>query len=451
MKFKSISSFNWVLAGVLGSVLATSIAIAGGAEASKTTATGTPAGLNLFDYLTVTTSPFTGVATAADASDVLSQAASMNRDITVMKDRQQMEQKLESIGRTLGFRPIIEISGKAEVMALENWGYTSTDGDVNLSTVLLDFNAVVSPWASAFIEFAFDDSPSSTGNRVDNSNIFLRNGFINIGNLDVEPFYGTAGQMFAPFGRYFSTLITTPATQSLGRIANRVAVVGYYKNGFNLNGYFYGGEENVGGASPFKQGGGSVDYKAKFANDASLELGAGLTSSISESQGMQDNGNPDGLFQGFSPAGNHEEHRVPAVDGHIEFVKAPFYLVGEFVGAVKSYAESDLTFNDSGADPKAAHIEGAYTHSFGSQSVNFVLAGDHTWEALGANLPQNSVTVNVNTSFWKNTIESIEWRHAWDYSTHDSATGLDDDGDFATDFGTGKQSNLLLAQVGAYF
>ncbi len=38
--------------------------------------------------------------------------------------------------------------------------------------------------------------------------------------------------MYLPYGRYSSNMITAPLTLSLGRINDRAALLGYYKDGF---------------------------------------------------------------------------------------------------------------------------------------------------------------------------------------------------------------------------
>ncbi len=178
---------------------------------------------------------------------------------------------------------------------------TGAQGDVNVDKAEIDVNAMASRWAAAFMSLQFSDAPPITGSRVENSRVYLARGFLTIGNLNVTPFYFTLGQMYVPFGRYAGGMVTAPLTLSLFRTLVRAAVIGYSQHGMYAQLYGFRGNQVNGGHSPMKQGGLNLGFKHKTGN-GSFDFGAGVISSVTDSEGMQNNRLPGtfGVGTGFA-------------------------------------------------------------------------------------------------------------------------------------------------------
>ena len=185
---------------------------------------------------------------------------------------------------------------------------------------------------------------------------------------------------------------------------------------------------------------------------------------MTDSQGIGNTGATAPRFPGFTNIDNPFlpqnqypfEHTVPGADVHTEISYGPWSLAAEFLGAVTEFSAQDLTYNGDGADPKAMHIELSRTFPIVNQNYTAGVAYGHSWESVGLNLPQQSIIGYLRTSFWKNTIQQIEFRHDQDYSTDDSSTaavnfGNEDSGGPFCNHGTGKSRDMLLAQLGVYF
>lgn len=423
---------------------------------------GSAAPYNLMPYITVSTSPYIAQKTAFDASDIWSQQSSMNEDLFLLQYKQGFEHALEKANTSLSHRPIVEISGAIEGLATQTFnGFdTGASGSITLNTMELDINAMASKWATAFMSIQFDNAPPDTGSRVTNSRLYLSRGFAVIGNLDVTPIYMTVGQFYLPFGRYASYMLTAPVTLSMSRINDRALLVGYAKNGLFASIYAFPGIDSNNNNTVFTQGGANLGYKFPIGNNASFAIGGGYVSNFPDSQGMAGTGgngpgdDEPAQFPGFANVGTGStypfEHNVGGADIHSEISYGQWMLVGEFISATNSFAEEDLSFNNSGAAPKSSHVELWKTFRVVNRDYMLGASYGHTWEALGLNLPENSFTGYVRTSFWKNTVEQLEFRHDIDYSSGDIATGASDFGDFQN-FGSGDTRNILLAQVGVYF
>ncbi len=414
--------------------------------------------------VTVTTSPWFGANTAYDASDLLYEISSMNEDMTLLQHRQNLEQALSKVGDTLDNRALIEISGGVEGQVLYNDNFTGSDnGSVNLSTAELDVVPMVSTWANAFFSLDYDTSPASTGSRNPRGEVYLKRGFLTIGNLDRSPIYFSIGQMYAPYGRYSSALLTAPLTLSMMRILAPTVRLGFFYNGFYGALYGFDGDTNTGN-NFIREGGVNLGYK-NTTSFGHVEGGLGYVTNIADSQGMQNNGlsvnnNSNGVstqFGGFGQTvrvnnqpGNNLSGSVAGADSHLEVGVGNWYFIGEYMTAVQRFAAQDMTFNFQGARPAAMHTEVDYTWHYDGKPWTLGAAYGQSWQGLALNLPQHSYWVLLSTSLWKDTVESIEYRHDSNYAVQaaGSVTGAQIG---VPDVNVGGTRNLVTAQVGVYF
>ena len=160
-------------------------------------------------------------------------------------------------------------------------------------------------------------------------------GFVNVGNLDKSPFYFTAGQLFVPFGRYSSAMISSPLPLRLARTKSRPFILGYKsQNAFGPYAAVYGfkSDTKLGHAGI---GGVNLGYTIKKGY-LSGDMGVGYISSLTDSTGMQDTGStPFTTFGGFASATNGSEliHQVPGVDVHGNISFDRYSLTAEWVGS----------------------------------------------------------------------------------------------------------------------
>ena len=429
--------------------------------------------------LTVTTSPLTGNTMAGDASDILEQMSKMNQQLTLLQQQATFMNYLAAEGTSLT-RPVIELSGglEGQLYYVNGFNISPNPNGINLSTAQLDVNAMVSSWASGFMAIEYNNAPISQGNRQPIGSLYIDRGFMTLGNLNQFPVYFSGGEMYAPFGRYSSLMLTDPITQSLGQIRSPTALLGYSQYGIYASLYGYSGEQTSGGDPIIKQGGTDVGYKYLFGTNGgySFDNGIGVVSNIADSQGLQDTGNPSNdpnnqaEFQGFAATNNGDAnylvYRVPAIDAHSTLSVGNWTILAEFVGALESFNQQDLAYGtvvngvpiEQGAQPQAVHTEVDYAWNFFNKPINFGVDYDHSWQALGAYLPQESFTGDISMSVIANTILTFEYRRDEDYATTDVANGGNsyppggDVPESMDDFyGTGEGRNTYLAQLGVYF
>jgi hypothetical protein len=398
-----------------------------------------------------------------DPSAFLSFQSSMSQGMFFLEQQQAWEKQLKNGTLPYEKQPTVILGGKLEALG---YGGSSFNGpnsnNIDLATAELEVFAQASSWASAFFAIDYNSAPLNTvltgsGNTINNSGFYLNRGFITIGNLNKSPIYLSLGQMYAPFGSYSTNMLSNPVTKVLGRAPIRAAQLGYDKDGFNTSVYVFNGAANTGNTT-INNWGANAGYQFKV-RDVAVGLGTGFINNMADAQGAQLINAPDGTFKGFSQNPSTEQiiHYVPGVDLNLSIAKGPLYFLAEGVGATRQYDVRDMTFNGAGAQPKAAHFETGYNFKlFGKKSI-FNVAYEQTWDGLAMGLPKNSYVATLNTSIWKNTVETLEFRHDVNYAATDISTG-------ACSFESGGQKftvcpgptsggsqNTVLAQFGVYF
>lgn len=401
----------------------------------------------------VTTSPYLGIRSAHDGSDLIVNLPTMNEDLRILKQRQRLK---NSMGHSpCAQRPLVEISG--DVIGQMYYTETFQDSsrhDIDLTGARFDVLGEVSDWAFGYISMNYDNGrvasllPGS-GVRLKNSRFFLKRGFLTIGDLDCSPVYFSLGQMFVPFGRYSSGTISGTLTSAVGRTNARAALLGYYQNNLFASVYAYRGDSHV-GDSGVNSWGLNVGYDIDNCYGVSGQVGAGYIANIADSLGMQSPSYYKG-FRGFGFSSETEQlvHRVPGYNLHTNLSYDWFSGLVEFVGTTRSFAAADMSFNDSGARVNALHVEFKARPVFAEQKFNVALAYGRTWEALALDLPKHSYIAAVSTSFWKNTIESVEYRHDVNYDASSRAGGNGSDPN--PEFSTGGKRNSVIGEIGVYF
>lgn len=227
------------------------------------------------NYVTFTTAPFLGNKTAYNGSDLLYNLSSMNEDLTLLQHNQAIINQMAAQGYKLD-RPVIEASGAliGQIESASGFGVGPSNTGISLSTGELDLHAIASSWATAFMSIDYTGGPTSTGNRAPNTSIYLSRGFATLGNLDVTPFYLTAGLMYVPFGSYTTGILSTPIVESMGRINSPAVLVGYNPNqNFNAQVFGYQGSQSSGPNNIIQQSGANAAYKYIFKNNNNVSGG----------------------------------------------------------------------------------------------------------------------------------------------------------------------------------
>lgn len=404
----------------------------------------------------VVSSPYLGSRPAFDGSDYLVNISSINRDIRLMQQRRNLYRTYEKVGYSAPNMPIIMISGKAEPMGYfgrsDNNNYV---GDWTFASSELDLAAFLNDKVEAYMGIAYNQAPPPGGGpRVNNSLFGLNMGFINIGDLDETPFYLTAGQLYAPFARYSTAMVSAPLTMIFSRVRTRPVILGYKSQsdtGPFAAAYAFRSDTTLGNHAA---GGLNWGYIVN-AHDFTGEVGVSFLSSVDDSAGMQFTGpTQSGTFAGFASLNNGSENvaKVPTGGAHLTISFDRYNLTAEWVTNLSPFRVQDLSYNGRGVQGSAGQLEAGVTFMTFHRPSGLSVGYQWTDELLALNVPRQRVIGTYNISIWKDTVESIEYRHDIDYGVNNYANGAAPEGSVNNNtLGTGAGYDMISLQIGVYF
>ncbi len=411
----------------------------------------------------ITSSPYLGTHSEFDASDLIVNISSINEDVRILRERQRLNDRLKYYGLAQPQHPLLVISGKAEGQVLWSRPFNGTStSDVDLATGEIELAAEMDPWVTGFIGLDYDNTPplvNVSRRRIDNSRIFLNKGFVTIGNFNRSPIYFSIGQMYLPFGRYSSNMISAPFTLIMARTNSRALLIGYRTMegaGLYASAYTFAGDARTSNAQKLNQFGGDLGYDYQ-SGSSDYNFGVSYIRSLADADGMQNTGGA--IFGGFAapnanPALNNEllARYVPGIDFHGVISVGRWVLLGEYVSALRAFNVNNMMFNNSGAKPLAMNFEAAYNIPIFGKPTSFAVGYGQTNDALALNLPRRRFIGVINMSIWRDTIASIEYRHDVNYGINTVASGTNSGIiNAATNNQLGRSSDAVTAQFGIYF
>lgn len=392
---------------VAASVLACSTAFAANNTTASSNATT--------QSVTTGPSPLLAWPTAFDGSDTLAFQPGYDFNLFVLNQHSAVASK-----NALN-RPLVNISGR---VAFEGDYYQNGVKDtyyrnLSLDAAKLDISVDASKWVSGVIETGIDADNIPVGH-----GIAIQQAFFNIGNLNENPFFFTAGNFYQPFGRYANYLVGNTVTTYIGQTHMDALDAGYSKNGLTMQAYGYNGAYGSTSSTTNHLFDGGVDARySKDFNQNTLIVGAGYSSNLANADSIR----------AATTSTNVLDRRVAAVDANARFETPMFDFMGEYVAALDKFAAaSGSTFTGgngsvNGAQPKAADLEAIYKTQVKDIPLFLGVDYGHTASASGYQgdfgpLPENSYTAIVDANLWKNTALLLQYSYNKNYATATKST-----------------------------
>lgn len=416
----------------------------------------------------VSTGPYLGVPLSYSGSNLIVNTPGINEDVSLLKLRQNINTRLAKLGieRPEDHSHLL-LSGNLEGQVFfKSKGKGSNSSDIDVTN--FEFDGYIlgpSSWTSGLFALNYENDPGSlsgsisSNHRTFNSRVFVSKAFITLGDLTKLPVYASIGQMYVPFGVYSSNMIASPMTKTIFRTKARAGLVGFDANTFYGSVYAFKGDSHAASSTNINNGGANGGYRFKVG-EFKGDIGGGVIGNIADSVGMQVTENTPswGGFgststicgpMGTSACGNESlTHAVTGYDIHASASWGKWDFLAEYLTAVNRFGIADMTFNSLGARPQALNTELAYTFiMFGDKPTSLAVGYGMTKQALALGMPMTRYSLVANTSWWRNTLQSIEFRHDRNYSTSSMATGSG----VSASPGTGACDNTVTAQIDIYF
>lgn len=406
----------------------------------------------------VSSGPYIGVPLQFSGTNLIVNSPNVNTDLQLLLIRKDI---LTQLNATLGESGIeathshVLLSGVIEGQAnyTDHGGAPSTT-DIDVTNMAFDVT-IFGPtdWLLGFIEFNYNNGTpmsdvfvSTSNYRVGNSRVNLNKAFVTLGNLLQSPVYGTFGQYYVPFGTYSTVMVSDVLTKLLGRTKARAIQLGFAqqcKNSIYGSVYIFRGDSHATSVAKVMNGGINLGYKFD-AGALTGNIGAGVIENIADSGGMQ-------TGTGFQ---YYEQlvHRVPAYDVRASFnLGGHIDLMAEYIFAATRFNPVDMSYNNSGAKPSAFDMELAFSFAsiFNCERPSSIGIGyGKSYQALAMGIPLSRTSIVLNTSIWRNTLQSLEFRHDVQYAESAVATGP---GNSPVPNQMGKSDNAVTAQFDYYF
>ena len=207
--------------------------------------------------------------------------------------------------------------------------------------------------------------------------------------------------------------------------------------------YIFRGDSHATSVSKVDNGGLNLGYKFD-AGCITGNVGGGVIANLADSGGLQ-------LGNGFATNSSTEQlvHRVPAYNLRgILSIGHSIDIIGEYVGASTNFNNFDMSYNGHGAKPWATDLEVDWTFTLFDRPTSVGIGYQKSNEALSLGIPLKRYSLVFNTSLWRNTLQSLEFRNDREYAASDKASGA---GGMVSKPETGKNDNAVTAQFDYYF
>ncbi len=305
----------------------------------------------------------------------------------------------------------MSIHGAIEAEAGYSSDYDNNkESDIDLTSVELGIDVELNDWLSGFFLMKWED---------DESRVFVDEGGIILGNVEIYGASLTAGKLYVPFGVYETNLISDPLTLELGETREGAAVIDVAAGGFYGSLYTFNSAVNKINKDDdmIDAFGATVGY-AMETEAVAFDLSAGWISNLTSSGGFSGYLDDNGL--------EVDDHTNGVAVSAVVAV-ADFSLIAEYVAALDSKYEKGN--NDK---PSAWGLELGYDFELLERDANVAVSYQGTDEAVFLGLPDNRISAGVSYALHENLALALEASRAKDYSVAKGGSGKNAEAVIAT-------------------
>lgn len=272
-------------------------------------------------------------------------------------------------------------------------GESEKESDLTLATAQLGLGAKANDNLGATLALLYEEADDARI-EVDEATIDLAQG----------PWQARVGRQYLPFGVFRSHFISDPLTLELGETRETALRGGFHHDHFALEAFVFNGDaEQDGRDSHLRDFGASLSL-TPFEG---LELATSYLSDLADSDSEL--------------VGNSYSRRVGAWSAAAVATLGPVEFSGEYLGALKSFADLDADGDGSGDRPQAWNLEAAWYFL-----ENLELAARLEGSEEFAGQPQRQYGLGSSWGFHQQATLAVEYLHGrFDEAFGDGAKSRD--------------------------
>ena len=276
-----------------------------------------------------------------------------------------------------------------------------TTSAFDLSTVALGLELRAGNRASGRVVVDYDGDTDEIG--MDEAHVTLGGG-------ETQPFFLTAGRLYAPFGDFSTTMIQDPFTQALGEINEEGAVAGWSAHGLSLALFVSNGPDHTGDNRADHGFGASLEYEQENERHG-FRVGGGWVSNLADADSVH------GALACTADNRIRLDRRVAGLNLHAGLRHGSLSLHTELVAALGSFTADELAWSGTGARPTAWSSELAWATLLKGHETTLALGFQQTREAAALELPEQRVSVSAAVALFAGTTLQLEYAQDADSGT----------------------------------
>ena len=235
--------------------------------------------------------------------------------------------------------------------------------------------------------------------------------YLDVAHLLIGPPQGgwfiDAGQVYLPFGRYETHMVSDPLTLVLGETRDITAALGFEGTGFFGAAYAFSHQDLRGDTGQLDAWGAELGYASRPGGQPRrLTLGY-----------LSDLGNSDTLRYLVATGG-----QVGGLACSALLEAGPWTFIGELVSATRPFGPGAGPAL-AGQSPAAWMLEVDYGFDFLGKEAQLALGYQGSAQALALKLPQVRALVTFNLGIYQYTTLQLEWAQDQDYPQAEGGTG----------------------------
>lgn len=302
----------------------------------------------------------------------------------------------------------VSLDGLVKIQGVHHQDYQKHEAsDIIAHTVALGLTARVHEWSTARLSLLYEERLQGVLTPLETDEAF-----ITLGNSAVAPIYLAMGQMYLPFGRFESNLVSYPLTYEMAITREQAIQLGFNSAGISGSIYGFNGDTNDDNNDTIDHYGGNLGL-AQETDSHSYEMGIGYINDIGASF----------TIAGVLPENPTEYDYVDGLSAHLILTQGDISLIGEYITALNEFKVNHFAFAGQGAKPQAWNLEAAYQFNISGKKLTLAAGYQATEEARALNLPQSRMLAALSWAIDDNTTLGLEYAVDEDYDLAEGGTG----------------------------